>query len=107
MAGPNSSSGGKAIHNWKPRVRPAWPSPPPCHMPRPACIHSTPRAGSVPLTFRAFRDVAQGGDTRVGVKPSLEGRTRMLGPIEKYEWLQNLAEVARAHQACGDSVRPA
>ena len=47
----NSSSGGKAIHSWKPRVRPALSSPPPCHMPRPACIHSTPPADSVPLTL--------------------------------------------------------
>src|SRR6266576_2899062 len=47
MVGPNSSSGGKAIHSWNPRVRPGWFSPPPCHIPRPACIHSTPPAGSV------------------------------------------------------------
>src|SRR5713226_8074417 len=36
---------------WKPRVRSGLSSPPPCHMPRPACIHSTPPAGSVPLTL--------------------------------------------------------
>jgi hypothetical protein len=61
----------------------------------------------VDVVERAFYDVGQGGDTQVGVEAPIEGRALMVEQIEKCEWLQDLAEVGRAHQACGEAVRPA
>jgi hypothetical protein len=30
----------------------------------------------------------------------------MVEKVEKHEWLQDLAQVGRAHQTCGGTVRP-
>ena len=59
------------------------------------------------IADRAFRDVGQGGDTRVGVEAPVEGRALMVEKVEKHEWLQDLAQIGRAHQTCDGAVRPA
>ena len=61
----------------------------------------------VDITHRAFQDVAQSGDTRVGVEARFEGRALMVEKVEKHERLQDLAEVGRAHQTCRGALRSA
>ena len=61
----------------------------------------------VDIADRAFREVAQGGDTRVGVEGPVEGRALMVEKVEEHEGLQDLAEIGRAHQPCDGAVRPA
>jgi hypothetical protein len=61
----------------------------------------------VDIADGAFRDIGQGGDTRVGVEARAEGRALMVEKVEKHKRLQDLAEIGRAHQTCGGAVRPA
>src|SRR5713226_7368677 len=53
------------------------------------------------IADRAFRDVGDGGDTRVGMQAHVQGCPLMVEEVEKHERLQDLAEVGRAHQTCG------
>src|SRR3981081_3113190 len=53
---------------------------------------------------RAFYDVGQGGDARVGVEASIERGALMIEKVEKHEWLQDLAEVGRAHQTPDEAM---
>jgi len=90
-AGPNSSSGGKAIHSWK---RASGCVVEPATMPHAASsLHPFDAAGRqcafdvvrVDIADCAFHDVGQRGDTRVGVEACIEGRALMVEKIEKDE----------------------
>src|SRR3979409_25366 len=99
MVGPNSSAGGKAIQSWKPRVRPALSSPPPCHMPSglhpfdPAGLQRATAVCRVDIVDRPFHNVGQGGDTGVRMQGTVEGRALMVEKVEKHKWFQDLAQV--------------
>ena len=41
------------------------------------------------------------------MKAPVEGRALMVEKVEKHEWLEDLAEIGRAHQTCNKTVRPA
>src|SRR3984893_9811569 len=108
--GPDSSSGAQLE-----AARPAWFVEPAAVPHAASSLHPFDAAGRqcapdivrIDIAYRAFRDVCQGGDTRVGVKRSVEGRALMIEKVEKHEWLQDLAEVGRAHQPGDGAVRPA
>src|SRR5712664_3791582 len=55
----------------------------------------------VDIADRAFHDVAQSGDPRVGMQAPVEGRPFVVDQVEKHEWLEDLAEIRWAHQTCG------
>jgi len=59
---------------------------------------SAPDVPGIDKADRALYNVGQGSDARVGVKASIERGSLMIEKVEKHEWLQDLAEVGRAHQ---------
>ena len=81
--------------------------------------HATPGQHPFDATFRdcapnvlridiadgAFGDVRQRGDARMGVEARRERRALMVEEVEKHERLQDLAEIGRAHQTCGEALR--
>src|SRR5260370_26358190 len=105
--GPSSSSGGKAIQSWKPRVRPGSPAPPPCQTPPPARIHSRPPVRNKPvapfvssLADAALGNVGKGCDAGMWMKPETRERfSLIIDKVEKYEGFQKTAKVGRRHEA--------
>src|SRR5260221_10162468 len=114
IVGPNSSAGGKS----DPKLEAARPGcfVEPAAVPHAASsLHPFDAAGRqcapdvirINEADRAFRDVSQSSNTRVRVERPIEGCAYMVEEVEKHEWLQDLAEVRRAHQTCYRAVRPA
>ena len=52
----------------------------------------------IDIADRAFRDVGQGGDARMGMEGTVEGRSVMIEQVKKHEGLQDFAKIGRAHQ---------
>ena len=109
----NSSAGGKAIQSWKPRVRPALSSPPPCHMPRPALhpfdapgLQCAPGIVRVDIVDRSFHNVGQGGDTGVGMQGIVEGRALMVEKVEKNGFRISPKSDGLIKRVMGPFVRP-
>src|SRR6267142_2893597 len=111
--GPDSSCGGKAIQSWTPRPACLVEAAPVPHAASRLHPFDTPGrqcaldAVRVDVADRAFQDVAQGGDPRMGMQAPVKGRSLVVEKVEEDEWLQDLAEVGRAHQACSVALRPA
>ena len=110
--GPSSSSGGRAIQSWNPRVRPGSPSPPPCQTPPPARIHSIPPAGQqarrsvrVFITDASLCDIGNGRDAGMWVEPEPgERSTLIIDEVKEHEGFQEPSKVGWRHQACDRSV---
>ena len=61
----------------------------------------------VDVADRAFRDIGQGGDTRMGMQRPIDCWAPVVEKIEKHEGLQDLAQVGRTHEPRDGTVRPA
>src|SRR5438445_11049289 len=91
--GPSSSSGGKAIQSWNPRVRPGSPAPPPCQTPPPA-LHpfetaawqQTLRSVRVFIADAPLRNVGKGCDAGMRMESEAsEGFSVIVEEVKEYE----------------------
>ncbi len=58
------------------------------------------------IAGRTFKEIRHGGDARMGMQATLEGRTLMVDQVEKHVRLEDLADVRRAHQARDGAMDP-